>query len=112
MGSRSRNPGREQAPVPSGAGEFVGEPIEVEGDGVRGPRRFTWRGRTYEVAEIERAWHDRGQPSTVLKPSWRTRRHRNCFDLRTSTGERFRIYLDRGTRLDSRRTWVLERVLS
>jgi hypothetical protein len=94
------------------AQEFVGEKIEVrEGSGVEGPLRFTWRGRAYETAEVERAWHDRGQPPGVLRGNWRTRRHRNYFEVRTTGGERFRIYLDRGVKKEARRVWVLERRL-
>ncbi len=90
--------------------EFVGEEIEVvEGDGLKGPMRFRWRGRAYETAEIENAWHDRGQPQGVMHPSWLTRRHRNYFDLRTTTGERLRVYLDRGTKMSAPRKWVVER---
>ena len=94
-------------------GEFVGERIEVaEGSGVEGPVRFTWRGREYVTAEVERAWQDRGQPTGVARTSWRTRRHRNCFEVRAASGERFRIYLDRGTKADAPRVWVLERRLA
>ena len=90
--------------------EFLGDPITVdEGDGVRGPVRFRLRGKTYETVELERVWQDRGQPSTVKRPDWRTRHHRNWFDVRTKSGERFRIYLDRGTKKGARWTWVAER---
>ncbi len=90
--------------------EFLGEEIDVsEGDGVAGPVRFTLRGETYETAELERAWQDHGQPSTPKRPNWRTRRHRNYFDLRTTSGDRFRIYLDRGVKKSARWTWVVER---
>ncbi len=92
--------------------EFIGEAITVEeGSGVEGPVRFTWRGRAYETAEVESAWHDHGQPETVTKPTWRTRHHRNWFVVRTTSGERFRIYLDRGTKASAPRVWVLERRL-
>jgi len=70
-----------------------------------------WRGRPYATAEIERAWQDHGHPAGVKKPSWRTRRHRNYFEIRTTTAERFRIYLDRGTKREAPRVWVLERRL-
>ncbi|MHC4248024.1 MAG: DUF6504 family protein [Planctomycetota bacterium] len=92
--------------------EFVGERIDVaEGSGVEGPLRFTWRGREYVTEELERVWQDRGQPSGLARPSWRTRRHRNYFEVRTASGERFRVYLDRGTKADAPRVWVLERRL-
>jgi hypothetical protein len=118
-------PGREE-PAKDGSvtEEFVGEEIAVEeGTGVTGPLRFTWRGRHYETAEVESAWHDYGQPSAVggstrpgrpegvVRPNWRTRRHRNCFLVRTRGGERFRVYLDRGTKASAPRAWVLERRL-
>ncbi len=92
--------------------EFVGERIDVsEGSGVEGPMRFTWRGREYVTADVERAWQDRGQPSGVTHPSWQSRRHRNYFEVRTVSGERFRTYLDRGTKASAPRVWVLERRL-
>ena len=90
--------------------EFLGEQIEVtEGDGVDGPARFVLRGVAYETAEVELAWQDHGHPRGVKHPSWRTRRHRNYFRIRTTSGERFRIYLDRGTKRDAPRRWVAER---
>ena len=92
--------------------EFVGEEIAVrEGDGVKGPVRFEWRGRAYQMHEILSAWQDHGQPVTLRRPNWRTRRHRNYFDVRTESGERFRIYLDRGTKKSARWRWVMERKL-
>jgi len=96
----------------SPADEFIGAEIRVlEGSGVDGPLRFVWRGATYETAEVEKAWQDHGQPAAVVRTSWRTRRHRNCFVVRTKTGERFQVYLDRGTKASAPRTWVLERRL-
>jgi hypothetical protein len=89
---------------------FLGEEIDVaEGDGVRGPVHFRLRGTDYETAELERVWQDHGQPSGLSRPSWRTRRHRNYFEVRTRSGERFRIYLDRGTKKGAPWTWVAER---
>ena len=92
--------------------EFLGEEITVqEGDGVKGPLRFVLRGKSYETAEIESAWQDHGQPFSLKRPNWRTRRHRNYFDVRTMSGERLRIYLDRGTKKSARWRWVVERRL-
>lgn len=91
--------------------EFISEPIAVaEGNGVEGPLRFTWRGKEYETEALESAWQDHGQPPGTHKGNWRTRRHRNYFTVRTVSGERFRIYLDRGAKGDGR-TWILDRHL-
>ncbi len=92
--------------------EFICEQIAVEeGSGVEGPLRFVWRGETYRTSDVERVWQDHGQPSGAKRPNWRTRRHRNYFEVRTTTAERFRIYLDRGTKASAPHVWVLERRL-
>lgn len=91
----------------TGGREFVSEPIEpdpdsftVEGpvaDGGAGtpllPRRFTWRGRTYEVATVERTWKTtdaahRNPGNTYLRRHWA--------DLSTVCGEQMRVYGERG----------------
>lgn len=90
---------------------FVSESIQVhEGDGVSGPSTFTWRGHRLTVRRVVSRLHDYGSPATAAKPDWRTRRHRNVFDVELDDGRRARIYLERGTKLRDRRTWVLERI--
>ena len=91
---------------------FVSEPIRVlSGSGVSGPQEFVWRGERFAVARLLRRHHDFGSPMTVVKPNWRTRRHRNVFDVELSDGRQCRIYLERGTKQRDKRVWVLERFL-
>jgi putative component of toxin-antitoxin plasmid stabilization module len=46
------------------------------------------------------------------RPKLERRRHGNHFEMRTTEGEGFRIYLDRGVKKGARRVWVLERRLA
>jgi hypothetical protein len=92
---------------------FVSEPIRLlTGDGVSGPEAFIWRGERFSVTRLLRRHHDFGSPMTVSKPSWRTRRHRNVFDVELEDGRKARIYLERGTKRSDKRVWVLERFLT
>ena len=85
--------------------EFIGEVIRVETEGeVKRPARFTWRGREYQVLRVIGGWHDYSLPTTVKHPRWTMRRHRNYYHVETDTGERFEMYLDRGSK---RHEWVL-----
>ena len=91
---------------------FVSEPIRVlSGDGVSGPLEFVWRGEQFAVKRRLRRRHDYGSPMTVGKPGWRSRRHRNVFDVELADGRQCRIYLDRGTKRSDKRVWILERFL-
>lgn len=85
---------------------FIGEKITVETTGtVKQPTRFTWRATVYEIDEIILAWSDWNFPAGSTQRSWRTRRHRNYYRVRTSSGEQFELYLDRSR--DPRGDWYL-----
>jgi len=78
--------------------EFVGREIEVTTGGeVKAPVSFRLGEREYRVAEVLEAWQDHGfglaQP---LRKNWRLRHHRNYYRVRTSEGEVFEIYFERG----------------
>ncbi len=82
------------------------EEIEVQCEGnVAQPISFTWRDEEFHIQSILRSWQDFRFPSGApRKKTWRLRRHRNYFVVRTHEGRTFEIYLDRGA---SERTWVL-----
>ena len=86
-------------------GEFFCEEIEVDCEGTpKRPVAFTWRGTIYPIEEILASWHDWGFASTAPKKDWRSRRHRNHYHVRTTSGEAFDIYFDRGS---ARAVWIL-----
>lgn len=69
--------------------------VECAGDPPR-PVAFTWRGEEFRIAEVLTGWHDYGFPAgSPRKKNFRMRRHRNYYVVRTETGRRFEIYLDR-----------------
>ena len=76
--------------------EFIGEKIEVErGDMSPTPVSFTWRGETYQVAEVLEEWVDTGYGTAREKSrKWFTRRHRRYYVVRCTTGEAFEMYFD------------------
>ncbi|MBE0431384.1 MAG: hypothetical protein IBX67_06125 [Dehalococcoidia bacterium] len=91
------------------APEFYCEPIVVEtGDELSWPSAFSWRGKRYLVTEVIENWQDWGFGGSELrKKGWRLRHHRNYFLVKTDSSEVFKIYYDRGTKIGSRREWIL-----
>ncbi len=90
--------------------EFIGEPIQLtcEGEPAR-PAEFAWRGQDYRVDRILASWQDAGfAESAPRKRTWRLRRHRNYYHVRTTSGEHFEVYLDRAA---GRRRWILSKRL-
>lgn len=89
--------------------QFYCEPIEVEtGDRLHWPAALTWRGHRYLISEVIKSWQDWGfGGSAVRKKTWRLRHHRNYFLVKTDSNEVFKIYHDRGTKIGSRREWIL-----
>ena len=81
--------------------QFLGREIKVTTGGeVKHPTAFTLDGREYTIAEIVQAWHDHGfGPSATGRQRWWQRRHRNYYLVKTSAGELFEIYYDRGANL-------------
>ncbi len=85
--------------------DFIGEVIKVETEGeVKRPARFKWRGQEYTVTRVIYSWHDYSMPTQVRHPRFTMRHHRNYYHVETEGGERFEIYLDRGSK---RPEWVL-----
>jgi hypothetical protein len=96
-------------------GQFIGKEIEVvTGGEIRAPVSFTLEGRQYQIAEILEYWPDHGYGRTPPKRArWYQRRHRNYYRVRTTGGETYEIYYDRGTGLDHPefKKWFLTRRL-
>lgn len=75
---------------------FIGEKIDVQTSGdIKQPVSLVWHDQVYQVSEIIASWFDWGFSAAAVQKNWRTRRHRNYFRLRTTSGEIFEIYLDR-----------------
>jgi len=95
--------------------QFSGRQIEViTGGTVKVPVSFRLDDREYVIADILEAWYDYGfGKSPLRRKSWRQRRHRNYYRVKTSEGEVFEIYYDRGTKLEypERKKWFLYRQL-
>lgn len=88
--------------------EFICERIYVEtGEGGR-PKSFIWRGKKYEIKEVEQSWQDFGFSArqSPKRHGWRTRHHRNFFRVVTTEGEKFELYLERGT-AGKFKEWIL-----
>ncbi len=87
---------------------FICEPlgsVETEKGGV--PVSFKWKSREFRVNSVLRQWQDYDFSPLVHKKTWRTRRHRNYFRVRTDSGADFEMYCDRGTKLDDKKHWVM-----
>jgi len=95
---------------------FIGEAVEPDaatfdtkamaagGPGL--PRRFTWRGTTYEVAEVLKTWRETG-PCTSGSPEQYVRKH--WFEVRAASGEVMTLYFERQARSgrERKRRWWL-----
>lgn len=72
------------------------------------PRRFTWRGDVYQIAEVVERWkstaHEGGRPTgeTYVRRHW--------VDLVTSTGKRMMIYCERQNRKRGQSRWWLYQI--
>ena len=94
---------------------FFGRQIEVITSGdVKVPLSFRLDDREYEIAEVLESWpdHDFGNSSSGRKRWWQ-RHHRNYYRVKTSGGEAYEIYYDRGTNLShpELKKWFLTRRL-
>jgi len=93
---------------------FVGREVEVEETrgglpglprGRLGPAMFVWEGRTWLVVRVIRRWADwKFAKGAGRARNWRTRHHRDCFRVRTESGDTFELYRDRGAKVP---VWVL-----
>ena len=99
--------------------QFIGEPIKPDGStfnafalvgGEPGmPRKFTWRGEEFEVAEVREKWKETG-PAREGGESRYLRKH--WFRVRTTTGEDMKIYFERTARSTKQRKtrwWLYSR---
>jgi len=97
------------------APQFFGQEIKVTVSGeVKVPASFRLGEREYVISEIIADWanHGFGQ-SPLRRKRWWQRRHRNYYRVKTTEGEVFEIYYDRGTHLEhpERKKWFLYRQL-
>ena len=77
--------------------KFIGQKISVTTDGaIKEPQAFTWRNKEHHVDEIILSWMDWGFPQGASQHDWKNRRHRNFYRVRTTSGEVYEIYHDRG----------------
>jgi len=87
--------------------KFVSQRVEVEeGSSPRRPLSFVWEGKRYAVDDVIASWQDWGFSAGTKSKNWRSRRHRNCFHVRTTDGSEFELYLDRGPH-GSGDEWIL-----
>ena len=95
--------------------QFFGREIEVSVSGeVKTPTSFRLGDREYVIADILEAWPDYGFGGSPLRRRrWWQRHHRNYYRVRTTQGEVFIIYYDRGTSLKhpEYKKWFLSRQL-
>lgn len=90
---------------------FIGEPVLVEqASSSPEPVRFTWRDEPYEIVTILHSWSDWNFGAGSHTRSWRNRRHRNYYHVRTERGD-FELYVDRGVR-GERHVWILAQKLA
>jgi len=81
---------------------FFGKKIEVETSGseVKVPVSFRLEGREYQITEVLESWPDYGFGRSVTgRKGWRQRHHRTYYRVKTTGGEVYEIYYDRGTSL-------------
>jgi hypothetical protein len=90
---------------------FISQPIDVtEASSPRRPARFVWDDAEYVIEEIITQWQDWKFPGGAATKNWRSRRHRNCFHVRTTDGSEFELYLDRGTSLSGGKWFLHSRI--
>lgn len=97
------------------APEFLGKGITVRVAGVvRVPVSFHLGEREYVIDKILQSWADHSFGSlSPQRRRWWLRKHRNYYRVRTTEGEVFEIYYDRGTsqKHAERKKWFLYRKL-
>jgi hypothetical protein len=97
------------------APQFFSRRISViTGGEVKVPVSFRLDDREYTIAHILESWHDYGfGRSFTGRKRWWQRHHRTYYRVKTTEGETFEIYFDRGTKLEQaqRGIWFLSRKL-
>ncbi len=79
---------------------YFGREIDVvTGGEIRTPLAFTLDGYEYTIAEVLEVWQDAGFGHSETSRTWRTRHHRSYFRVKTTEGEIYEMYFDRGTNL-------------
>ena len=80
---------------------FFGRQIEVStGGDVKVPASFRLDDRECVITEILESWPDYGfGRSSAGRKRWWQRHHRNYYRVKTTQGEVYEIYYDRGTNL-------------
>ena len=94
---------------------FFGQEIRVTtSDGVKTPVSFSIDGKEYRVSEVLEFWPDSGFSVSETSKTWRTRHHRSYYRVKTTDGEIYEMYYDRGTNLKhpEYRKWYLTRRLT
>jgi hypothetical protein len=89
---------------------FFAKKIEVTTGGeVKVPVSFTLDGREHKVEEVLEFWPDAGFSRGETSKTWRTRHHRSYYRVKTTGGEVYEMYYDRGTNLKhpEYRKWYL-----
>jgi hypothetical protein len=91
---------------------FVGDTLHhVRTEKGGRPVSFEWKGRECRVIEMLKQWQDFDYSALAPRRNWRTRRHRNYFQVRTESGECCELYCDRGTKLGVQKHWILQTIL-
>lgn len=97
------------------APQFFGREIKVSvSDEVKVPTSFRLDDREYVISDIIEAWHDYGFGRSPLRHrKWWQRHHGTYYRVKTTQGEVFEIYHDRGTKPShpERKKWFLSRQL-
>jgi hypothetical protein len=89
---------------------FISQKIrQVDFDSGKQLVSFKLGSRFYQVAKILKQWQDYDYSPLAHKRDWRSRHHRNYYRVIVDTGQCFELYCDRGTRLESPKSWVLVR---
>ncbi len=92
---------------------FVGDTLRQVRTGKGGcPVSFIWKNREFRVVEVLKQWQDFDYSPLAPRKDWRSRRHRNSFQIRTETDECFELTCDRGTKLGAPQHWTLQTVLA
>jgi len=81
---------------------YFGRQIEVTtGGDVKVPVSFRLDDHEHIITEVMESWPDHGfGRSAAGRKRWWQRHHRNYFRVKTTDGEVYEMYYDRGTSLD------------
>ena len=75
----------------------MGQQIDVTTEGeIKTPVSFVFNKREYMITEVLEFWPDWGYGASTTGKHWRQRHHRNYYRVKTTDGEIYEIYYDRG----------------